>query len=336
MRFRKSINIFKGVKLNFSKSGVSLTVGGKGVSANIGKKGLFLNTSLPGTGLYDRKKIVDFGTDARKASKQPMPKPQAAPVVAQTPSSVLLDLDEAGNIIVYGDDGARVTNPDVLRRLKAREDFQAAGAELLETRAAQANAETDAFVNIAAQSASLAKTDPLDAGAPMGEDEVEARIAEWLGALSLPIDFHVDYEYDAQAGALMADMDLPEIQHLPVQKTAVVAGKLKKKDKTQKELKQEYARCVFGLGIFCASHFFAVTPYMERVVLSAYTQRRDSKTGDLRDEYIYSVIFERECFEDVDFAGVEPEEFLMRFKNRMNRSAAGDLKPVVPFDAQAL
>ena len=34
MRFRKSITIFKGVKLNFSKSGVSLTVGGKGVSCD--------------------------------------------------------------------------------------------------------------------------------------------------------------------------------------------------------------------------------------------------------------------------------------------------------------
>ena len=63
MRFRKSINIMKGVRLNFSKSGVSLTVGGKGVSTNIGKKGVFLNTSIPGTGLYDRKKIADFGDD---------------------------------------------------------------------------------------------------------------------------------------------------------------------------------------------------------------------------------------------------------------------------------
>ena len=61
MRFRKSITLFKGIKLNFSKSGVSLTVGGKGLSANVGQKGLFLNTSIPGTGLYDRRKIADFG-----------------------------------------------------------------------------------------------------------------------------------------------------------------------------------------------------------------------------------------------------------------------------------
>ena len=68
MRFRKSISILKGLKMNVSKSGVSLTAkGGRGVSANLGREGLFLNTSIPGTGLYDRKKIMDFGEKARRA-----------------------------------------------------------------------------------------------------------------------------------------------------------------------------------------------------------------------------------------------------------------------------
>jgi hypothetical protein len=57
MRFRKSITLFKGFRLNFSKSGISTTIGGKGASINIGKKGTYLNTSIPGTGLYDRKRI---------------------------------------------------------------------------------------------------------------------------------------------------------------------------------------------------------------------------------------------------------------------------------------
>ena len=60
MRFRKSINIFKGVRMNVSKSGVSFTMGRKGVSTNVGRDGVYLNTSLPGTGLYDRRKLVDF------------------------------------------------------------------------------------------------------------------------------------------------------------------------------------------------------------------------------------------------------------------------------------
>ncbi|GHU66596.1 hypothetical protein FACS189447_07800 [Spirochaetia bacterium] len=56
-KFRKRVKIAPGVNLNFSKSGVSTTVGGKGASVNLGKNGAYLNTGIPGTGIYDRKKI---------------------------------------------------------------------------------------------------------------------------------------------------------------------------------------------------------------------------------------------------------------------------------------
>ena len=57
MKFRKSIKLGKGVKLNVSKSGLSTTFGIKGLSVNTGKNGTYLNTGIPGTGLYERKKI---------------------------------------------------------------------------------------------------------------------------------------------------------------------------------------------------------------------------------------------------------------------------------------
>jgi hypothetical protein len=57
MRFRKTIKIAPGIKLNLSKSGISSTVGGKGLSATIGKNGAYLNTGIPGTGVSARTKI---------------------------------------------------------------------------------------------------------------------------------------------------------------------------------------------------------------------------------------------------------------------------------------
>jgi hypothetical protein len=57
MRFRKSIKILPGVKINLSKNGVSGTLGCKGLSLSIGKNGAYVNTGIPGTGLYDRVKI---------------------------------------------------------------------------------------------------------------------------------------------------------------------------------------------------------------------------------------------------------------------------------------
>lgn len=56
-RFRKRIKIAPGIHVNVSKSGVSTTFGGRGASISVGPKGTYLNTSIPGTGLYNRQKI---------------------------------------------------------------------------------------------------------------------------------------------------------------------------------------------------------------------------------------------------------------------------------------
>lgn len=55
--YRKRIKIAPGVHLNLSKGGVSTSIGPKGAKVTIGKKGTYLHTSIPGTGLYSRKKV---------------------------------------------------------------------------------------------------------------------------------------------------------------------------------------------------------------------------------------------------------------------------------------
>lgn len=68
MRFRRRKKLFPGVMLNFSKTGVSTTIGVKGASINLGRAGAFLNTGLPGTGIYDRKRIGAKPTKTRSSS----------------------------------------------------------------------------------------------------------------------------------------------------------------------------------------------------------------------------------------------------------------------------
>lgn len=50
-RFRKSVKIAPGVKLNLSKSGGSLSIGGRGATVNLSNKGVRSRYSIPGTGL---------------------------------------------------------------------------------------------------------------------------------------------------------------------------------------------------------------------------------------------------------------------------------------------
>lgn len=50
-RFRRSIKILPGVRLNFSKSGVSTSIGVPGATVNLSKKGTRTTVGVPGTGV---------------------------------------------------------------------------------------------------------------------------------------------------------------------------------------------------------------------------------------------------------------------------------------------
>ncbi|MBV8751314.1 MAG: DUF4236 domain-containing protein [Hyphomicrobiales bacterium] len=50
-RFRKSLRIVPGIRLNLSRSGPSLSLGGKGFRYNIGATGTRVTVGIPGTGL---------------------------------------------------------------------------------------------------------------------------------------------------------------------------------------------------------------------------------------------------------------------------------------------
>lgn len=65
--FKKRKKIAPGVHLNFSKKGVSTSFGVKGFSITMGKRGTYLNTSIPGTGIYNRQKL---GNGTQKSSTE--------------------------------------------------------------------------------------------------------------------------------------------------------------------------------------------------------------------------------------------------------------------------
>lgn len=53
LRFRKSVTLCKGVKLNFGKTGMSVSVGGKGYHKTINTKGqVTTSVGIPGSGIY--------------------------------------------------------------------------------------------------------------------------------------------------------------------------------------------------------------------------------------------------------------------------------------------
>jgi len=415
MRFRKSVSLMKGVKLNASKSGVSFTVGGKGISLNVGKKGVFLNTSIPGTGLYDRKRIDTLITDKLGIGKKKKETAKENKVPDFT-----MTLNEEGEVVIENESGRAITNETTLRAIRQTEEYKETYNELMDAYLKQINAATEAFTHIYKLAADVSATGAHKPGAisvPKGQvfeepkptresilpaleaeaekeaerfpfysrklkkrqyvqqqmevfyaralDEWEARkaafegenddlalslpasasadqavtpdfieqqINSWLSTLELPVDFSLQYDYDENSGVLWVDLDLPEIEDIPAEKAVEYkSGQVKAKEKSQKELRQDYVTCVFGLAVFFASYLFCLSPHIGQQVISGYTQRRDDRSGEMEDNYIYSIIFDRDAFEKGRHKKTEPFAFCNGFRNRVNLLATSELKTVEPY-----
>ena len=305
MRFRKSMKVAKGVKLNLSKTGASFTLGsGLPVSLNVGTKGAYLNWSIPGTGVYDRVRldkvlkeklggVFGFG----KAAAEEEPEAEAA----------------AGKKAA----GKKAAKKDPSRPSDA--EMEAIAQEI-------------ALINIHQQAIDVSRT----AAGELNAQTAEAEIEEWLGESEAPIEFSIQTEVLEAKKAIMVDLDLPEIEDMPQNALSELAdGTVKIKKKTKKQQYEDYRTCVFGLGEYVTSHMLALVPQAEKIVVSAYTQRRNEKTGDLLDVFIYSVIFERSAFTK-DYQEKDPYDFCQELKSRFYVLASGVMKEIAPYEAEEI
>lgn len=311
MRFRKSLKIAKGVKLNLSKTGASFTLGtGKGISLNLGNKGAYLNWSIPGTGVYDRVRLDTVLKDklgglfgfGKAAAEEETAAAEAAPqkVAAKKTAGKKTAAKKAPN-------------------RPSDEEMEAIAQEI-------------ALINIHQMAIDVA---------PEAEGELDAATAEaaiegWLEGSEAPIAFEIQAEVLPEKDTIMIDLDLPEIEDMPVNKLSELAdGTIKIKKKTKKEQYEDYRTCVFGLGEYVASHAFTAVPQAKKIVVSAYTQRRSEKTGEAMDVFIYSVVFERTAFA-AGYQERDPYDFCQDQRSRLYVLASGVMKEIAPFEPEEL
>ncbi len=395
MRFRKSIKICKGVRMNFSKSGASLTIGGKGASVNFGKNGTYLNTGIPGTGLYDRVKISGGQKNTKKktnrgslAQNTNVWRNQIADkqnVTIDSLDSHYLDdskiievYKEACNVYPatayariieemqpqkYAIQSFPVPAPDeksveqFLR--KQYRESKKKGLKILLSKSKE-----DVFIS---SNINAALQEHLKAWNEAKKDFVEEEkrkkeqidrqykqqfliekehlsklygndiktvneaVDDWLSSVEFPFEFNADYMVEEDK--LLIDLDLPEIEDLPNQYYRKMAdGSYKLRDKTKKTIKEEYYRCVVGLTMCFVTNLFKCAIGINTVVLSAYTQRRNS-SGEINDDYILSFRFTREqlagmtvykSFEDA-------EKALLSFNGRCKILSDKSFKTIEPF-----
>ena len=134
-----------------------------------------------------------------------------------------------------------------------------------------------------------------------GEEKyVNETIEKIINELILPVEFTVDFEYHSEIGELKIDLDLPEVENLPQSKVNTLSsGKISIKNKTQKEINDEYTKCVCGMAFFLGGTFFNISTKINSIIISGYTQRLNKSIGTIEDQYIYSVKFVREKFKEI-------------------------------------
>lgn len=156
-----------------------------------------------------------------------------------------------------------------------------------------------------------------------------------LQSIAWPRETSVSAEVDDGGRLVLLDVDLPEIEDMPKTTASVPARglKLNVKEMSPSSLQKLYMQHVHGIGFRIIGEVFAVLPKAEDVVLSAFSQRAHKATGEVADEYLYSVRVKRDQWAKINFDNLESLDVvaaLERFELRREMSKTGVFKAIEP------
>lgn len=145
-----------------------------------------------------------------------------------------------------------------------------------------------------------------------------------------------DFRVEDEGTTLWLDVDLPEIEDLPDQtaRPSKRGYRVLVKDKSAKQLREEYMTHVHAIGFRVLGETFHLLPNVKTVYLSGYSQRLDESTGHVGDEYLYSVRVDRSEWEHLNHSNVEAIDLpqcLEQFELRRKMTKTGIFKAVEPF-----
>lgn len=383
LRFRKSIKLAPGIRMNLSGSGVSWSLGPRGASVGIGRRGTYLNSGIPGTGIYSRQRISG-ATDSSKPRKT-----QLEITVAISDDGTLTFRDANGNSIAdHLIEVAKKQQGDKIKALiqgkcdEINDQIEALGkiheyvshpvAHVFEPKEFSESLPVVPVVKMPGFFCKFFKScvAKVERENQYAEEKHKADVRNWeqrkqehdeaqqaekifldrlnsgdgkameewfemvLQDIVWPQETVVSFDMTS-SGTLNIDIDLPEIEDMP-NKIATVPQrglKLSVKEMGATQVQKLYMRHVHAVGFRIAGEAFAVSPAVETVLLSAYSQRPDKATGKIVDDYLYSarIIRDKWClidFENLD--NLDPVEAFSRFELRREMSKTGVFKPIEP------
>lgn len=133
-RFRRSVRIAPGIRLNLSKSGVGVSAGPSGARVGVGPRGVHGSLGIPGTGLHYRKEARVGGRSANRT---------AAP--GSVSVSVQVSIEDDGSVELRTMDG-HPAPPGLVRHMRQHHADEL--SRILEGACERWNAGIDAILNV--------------------------------------------------------------------------------------------------------------------------------------------------------------------------------------------
>jgi hypothetical protein len=310
LRFRKSIKILPGVKLNLSKSGVSVSLGGKGLHANIGTSGRLTGTaSLKGTGLsysksinlkkLAKEKLGDKGKETKEAKEKAVAA-QAAASAKETEIAENRQIVEEYEALIEGIKGVHKVSDPAIDWNKVAND-PASSTQLKELAGKVLSGDPESYLTVVAESHPFDDLLEYGSGFEVGTDSGEY----------IEVEFLVKSE-----------------EVVPTETYSLLAsGKLSEKPMaalTRANLILDYV-CSTVLRV--ASDSFALLP-VKRVIVHATDSRLNPATGHNEEITILSASIERSKLEALNLAMVDPSDAMSNFTVNLDYKKTTGFAPV--------
>jgi Protein of unknown function (DUF4236) len=393
LRFRRSIKLAPGVRMNFSGSGISWTLGPRGASVGIGKRGTYLNSGIAGTGLYSRERLSESGSSSR-------------PDVA-APHRIKVELtaciSDSGDIYFNDSEGKRVSEQVMNIAKKQKGDLI---KKLIQIKCNEINGEIEALGELHLHTPDANQSPRFEVKAFQGEKPIEPRLksigflAKIFASIRRNIEHgnkalldqhainlqkwaeqkasfeqwenaryrlvHEDIYQNTEAMAryleiqllevvwpretivtfdivddgkiIMLDVDLPEYEHMPTKLASIPQRgyRLSIKEMGERKVRQLYVDHIHSIGFRLIGEAFAALPTIQSVVFSGYSQRPDSGTGQIKEEYLYSARVNRQEWLKINFEKlntINVVDAIGRFECQRDISKTGLMKPILPIEA---
>lgn len=347
LRMRKSIQICKGVRLNFGTSGASISFGTKGLRHTIHTSGRrTTSVGIPGTGISYTK------THGTKKKQGGNPFQNRQPGFTDNGNDSV-KLEEYNNLI----DSLRsihITCDDPVNwdALKASAEPFAPGT--IGPRQAAALQELNAYkpgfferlssgdkrkeLERAVEQAAAEDAEDYENWKKLvgladqvlnGDLDAYLEVIDQMNPLDDLIDFGSDFEFGADnASAVEVEFKVRTGSVVPQYTLSLTkTGKLSQKDMTKTayyELVQDF---VCSCSIRIARDIFALLP-VKTVVVHAVENGINDQTGRQEEMTVLSVLFERDILNGLNFEHIDPSAAMNNFLHNMRFQKTAGLKPV--------